>query len=255
MMAIKMFAGVAALAALAMAATAAAQTSDAPAPAAQEAPRDAEWEAAKANQALMRSRPQWASGPQAEFPASEKALGHNGGVTVRGILGVDGKFTRAEVAAGSGAPALDAFALAAAALQTYRPAKNEAGEPIAVIFQSTFRFDNYRSSEGVGAARYMCAQFVLDSDWWKQTFPQKQFRETEFYTMMRGLGVIARLGQGQGSTQALVGESNEAFEARWLRAIESCRRRPAARFADVMKPEGDYILNMERRARQKQGTE
>jgi TonB family protein len=244
--------GLAAVVALAIASTAAAQTSDSTAPAAKAAPpRDPEWETAKANQALMRVRPQWVSGPQAEFPAAEKALGHNGGVTVRGILGIDGKFKRAEVAESSGASVLDANALAAAALQTYGPAKNEAGEPIAVIFQTTFRFDNYRSSEGVGAARYMCAQFVLDSDWWKQTFPQKQFRETEFYTMMRGLGVIARLGQGQGAAQALARENNEAFDARWLKAIESCRARPAVRFADVFKPEGDYILNMERNARQK----
>ncbi len=204
----------------------------------------AEIAAAKANNPLMKTQPEWLSGPDTDFPESEKALGHNGGVFVQGVLGVDGRLTHLSVGDSSGAPALDASALKAASGEVFRPARNASGEPIAVYFGEWFRFDNYRSTKGVGAAKYVCRQFVLDMDWWKQAHPDQSFSNHEFYTLVRGLGGVARMASGMPSAKALTAESNTSFDARWAKSIEDCRRDPGARFADKMKPEGDYILQL-----------
>jgi hypothetical protein len=113
-----------------------------------------------------------------------------------------------------------------------------------VYFGEWFRFDNYRSTEGVGAAKYVCRQFVLDMDWWKQAHPDQSFSDHQFYTLVRGLGGVARMAQGMPAAKALSLETNASFDSRWAKAIEDCRRDPAARFADKMKPEGDHMLRL-----------
>jgi TonB family protein len=225
-------------------------------PAAQSAAQDNQHEhaqseiaAAKANNPLVKSSPEWLAGPDAEFPESLKALGHNGGVFVHGVLGKDGRLSHVAVRDSSGSPELDAIALKAATEESYRPARDANGDPIAVFFGTEFRFDNYRSSEGVGAAKYLCRQFVLDMDWWKQAHAELTFSNHQFYTMMRGLGGVARMKQGVDPMKALTTENKESFNARWDKAIEDCRTDPAARFADKMKPEGDYILQLEKNFR------
>jgi hypothetical protein len=135
---------------------------------------------------------------------------------------------------------LDANALAAAIAAAYRPAEDASGNPIAIMTTVPMEFYSYTSSEGVGAAMYTCRQFVLDMDWWRSAFPEKTFADHEFSLLIRGLGFVSRLHMG--AARAL--ESNDAFARRWNEAIETCRSRPQARFADAMKPEGDVIDRM-----------
>jgi TonB family protein len=200
----------------------------------------AEIAAAEANNSRIAKRPQWISGPDAEYPDSERALGHHGKVEVRALLGTDGRLRHATIATSSRALVLDANALAAAVAATYRPAEDASGNPIAIMTTVPMEFYSYTSSEGVGAALYTCRQFVLDMDWWRSAFSEKTFADHEFYLLIRGLGFVSRLHMG--AARAL--ESNESFTRRWNQAIETCRDRPGARFADAMKPEGDIIDRM-----------
>ena len=209
------------------------------------AEQQAEITAAEANTALIATRAEWASGPEAEYPDAERALGHNGRVEVRGLLGVDGRVRYASVSQSSRAPALDAIALASVEASVYQPAKDASGNPIPTMLTTNRFFENYTSSEGVSAAIYTCPQFVLDMDWYKQTWGEDQLHEHRFYLMIRGLGTIARMNSGAGIGSI---ESNESYLGRWNRAIETCRAHPNWRFAQALRPEGEYIDNMARNA-------
>ena len=66
--------------------------------------------------------------------------------------------------------------------------------------------------------------------------------------IIRGLGTIARLSGGGGAASI---ESNESYLRRWNRAIETCRNRPNWRFAQAMRPEGEYIDRMARNLSQR----
>ena len=195
--------------------------------------------AAEANRTLMVRRPEWISGPDPDFPDSEKALGHNGDIIVRGLLGTDGHLRYASIETSSRAPALDASALAAATAASYRPAEDANHQPIAVMLSAPMKFYAYRSREGVGAARYTCGQFVLDMDWWRSAFPERRMQDHEFYTMIFGLSVISRMHQG--AERAFSAESTAAFTRRWLASIETCRNHADWRFAQAIHPEGDII--------------
>lgn len=231
------------LAALAaMLGVARAQTEGAPPPptAAQEQAltpeQQAEFAEGEANRARIATRPHWVSDNEAEYPESERALGHHGQAVVRGLLGVDGRLRYATIETSSFAPVLDQSALAAASAATFEPAKDASGAPIPVVMTVPVGFYSYTSSEGVGAAMYTCRQFVLDMDWWRST--GRPFSDHQFYLMIRGLGALAR-----GMTNL---ESNESYERRWTRAIETCRAHPDRRFAQAINPEGEMIDRMQR---------
>lgn len=229
-----------------------AQEQGAATPALQPSPIDqvasTEIAAAEANRALISRRPEWLSGPRAEFPDSEKALGHNGDVVVRGLLGVDGRLRHATISVSSGAPALDANALAAANLSVFQPAEDVDRRAIPVMMSMPFKFYAYRSSDpGGGAAQYTCDQFVLDMDWWRSTFPEKTIEDHELYTMVLGLGVTSRLHLG--TERAFAAESTADFTRRWLAAIETCRAHPDWRFTQAISPEGELIEGIAARLR------
>lgn len=205
--------------------------------------QQAEIAAAEANTPLIATQPEWLSGPDAAYPEEERALGHHGTVEVRGLLGVDGRLRYATVSRSSRAPALDAVALAAITSSEYRPARDANGNTIPTMLATVRMFESYTSSEGVGAAMYTCPQFVLDMDWFKQTWGEEALNDHRFYLIIRGLGTIARLSGGGGASSI---ESNESYLRRWNRAIETCRNRPNWRFAQAMRPEGEYIDRMAR---------
>lgn len=205
------------------------------------AEQQAEVAAAESNVALIATRPQWVSGPDPEYPEEERALGHHGRVEVRGVLGVDGRLRYTSISRSSRAPVLDQLALETVLASEYRPAKDASGNPIPVIFDAPVTFYSFTSSEGVGAAMYTCRQFVLDMDWFKATWDEEALRNHYFYLLVRGLGTIARLSSGGGIGNI---ESNESYARRWDRAIETCREHPNRRFAQAMRPEGEYIDRM-----------
>src|SRR5262245_47354480 len=118
--------------------------------------QQAEIAAADANTALIATRGQWLSGPEAGYPDEERALGHQGRAEVGGWLGLDGRLRSATISTSSRSPALDASALAAVTAGEYRPAKDASGAPIATMVTVPWTFYSFTSSEGVGAAMYTC---------------------------------------------------------------------------------------------------
>lgn len=207
--------------------------------------QQAEIAAAEANTPLIVTRATLVSGPEAVYPAEERALGRHGRVEVRGLVGVDGRVRYAAVSRSSRAPALDAIALASVEGSLYQPAKDASGNPIPTMFTAARFFESYTSSEGVGAAMYTCPQFVADMDWFKETWGEEALGDHYFFVIVRGLSTVARMSNGGGIGNI---ESNEAYLGRWNRAIETCRNRPNWRFAQAMRPEGEYIDNMARNA-------
>lgn len=237
---------------------------------AQDAPGEAEAAAmatAKANQALVKVKPRWVSGEQPAFPEAEKALGHHGVVKVSGILGADGRMSQTEVALSSGAPVLDALALASVKGALFQPAKDAAGVPIPLAINVPVEFYSYKSAgPGGGILRYSCGQFACDMDWWRATFPKAELIDHELYATMRGIAALAQINSGR-LDAAAIGSFNEDFAGRWSaavmaeirsgrldaaaikagstdfarrwsEAIETCRSHPERRFTQVLQPEG-----------------
>ena len=201
---------------------------------------------AKANRALAKVKPRWVSGDQPAFPEAEKALGHHGVVKVSGILGVDGRMSQAEVALSSGAPVLDALALASVKDALFEPARDAAGAPLPLAITVPFEFYSYKSAgPGGGILRYNCGQFSQDMDWWRLTFPKAEPGDHELYLMMRGVGFLASMNSRPLDVSALK-SSNADFARRWSEAIETCRGHPERRFTQVLKPEGRIAENLAR---------
>jgi TonB family protein len=210
-----------------------------------------EIEAAKPNTRLVKTQPQFVSGPPANLPDSEKLLGHHGKVLVQGLLGVDGKMRYLTILTSSRAPALDQIALDATAGAIFQPAKDATGRAMPVPIAMPHEFYAYQSATGVGAAQYTCDQFVRDQDWYRATWPENPYVSQEFYVMMRGLQVAMAIGAGRSITELMaMREANPAFEARWRAAIETCRANPSGKFMDALKPEGDILVRLSANDRQ-----
>lgn len=201
-------------------------------------PEEAELAAAKANLARVKVKPKWVSGEEAPYPEAEQQAGHFGEVVISGVLGVDGRLRFAKVARSSDAPVLDALALAAAQSAVFEPAKDADGAAIAIPISYPQEFYGYKSAgPGGGIVRYSCKQFAADMDWWRSTHPDAKWSDLELYSMMVGVGVLARGGFG-GMDGASLKASLADFERRWVVAINKCRAKPDKRFVDMLQPEG-----------------
>jgi TonB family protein len=248
----KRMAATIALSALLAAGSAAFAQAPATAPAPPAAPLTPEAQAvadAKPNVAKVKTRPKWLSGPAVDLPEAEKALGHHGKVVVTGVLGVDGKIRYATVTQSSGAPNLDALALEATLASVFEPAKDAEGAVLAIPISIPTEFYNYKSDKpGGGMVRYRCDQFVKDMDWWRATFPDARWSRLELYTMMLGLGTLARLNAGALNAENLQA-ANADFERRFVKSIEDCRARPEKRFVDMLQPEGAMAEALSKSAR------
>jgi TonB family protein len=180
--------------------------------------------------------PRFISGPQAEYSDAERNAGHHGNVVIRGIIGLDGRFRDPVVAVSSGAPGLDAAALAAARATLFTPAKDEAGTPMETPARMPFRFSR-AAAPGGGLVHYLCGAFAQDMTWWRATFPDRPWDDLEFYQFYTGLRIAgSRVLQPGG--QARVRQALADFERQWERAIETCRARPDALLVDVLPPGG-----------------
>ncbi|MGN6817082.1 MAG: TonB family protein [Sphingomonas sp.] len=215
--------------------------SNAPASTPATAPVDPVVAAAAANRARMKVPPHFVSGPKADLPDSERALGHHGVIKVSGVIDVDGHFIAARVAKPSGAPVLDKLALDTAAASTFKPATDAEGQAIPVVVSMPVDLVAYKSSlPGGGLVHYGCRQFVLDMDWWRRAHPDTKWQDHELYTMLIGLDTLVALREkGAGDVQGVLGAA-KGFEAHWLDAIEQCRKQPDKLLVDVMRPEGEY---------------
>ena len=177
-----------------------------------------------------------------DYPDAERAAGHHGTVKISGTIGPDGRLVDAKVAMSSRAPGLDAAALAAAQGTVFRVRRDAAGQPIPQEATLPFSFDSYHSpGKGGGILRYRCDQFVKDQDWWRATWPAKQY--DEFFNMILGLKAIIALGQAGMDAAMIKGTIND-LEQRWTKGIDACRAKPEAMFIDVFKPEGDWARRL-----------
>ena len=177
-----------------------------------------------------------------DYPDAERAAGRHGSVKVSGTIGPDGRLVDAKVTASSRAPGLDAAALAAAQGTVFRVRRDAAGQPIPQEATLPFSFDSYHSpGKGGGILRYRCDQFVKDQDWWRATWPEKEY--DEFFSMILGLKTIVEMGQGRMDV-ATIKASVSDLKLRWTKGIETCRAKPDAMFIDVFKPEGDWARRL-----------
>jgi len=199
-------------------------------------PEQAAVEAVKGSLPLVKTRAVRKTGDYASLTDEARKLGHNGKVTVSGVLGVDGKLTALHVSRSSGSPLLDDAALVAARSWSFDPALDAEGKPLAVPIKLPFEFFAYKPADGTGISGYRCDQFVLDQDWWRSSHPNSTTRsDNELYSMMLGLGMITSGALNDvGKLKTAVSD----FEKRWDAAIATCRRSPDKRFVEVLKPEG-----------------
>lgn len=199
---------------------------------------EADIAAAKANLARVKTKPKWLSGEEAAYPETERQAGHFGAVVISGVLGVDGRLHFAKVARSSGAPVLDDLALAAARTAVFEPAKDADGAAIPIPISFPQEFYSYKTAgPGGGILRYSCKQFAADMDWWRSAHPDAKWSDLELYSMMVGVGVLARGGFG-GMDGAGLKATLADFERRWVAAIDKCRVKPDKRFIDMLQPEG-----------------
>lgn len=187
---------------------------------------------AAAAQPRVATPPAFASGPQAEYSDAERNAGHHGTVVIRGVIGVDGRFQDPEVAVSSGAPGLDAAALAAARATSFTPARDDAGNVIEAPARMPFRFSR-AAGPGGGLVRYPCSAFVQDMDWWRATFPDRSFDDHELYNFYAGARMVASGALRPGGERQLR-SAIAAFGQEWARALETCRRRPDAMLVEIM---------------------
>jgi TonB family protein len=196
-------------------------------------PESSAWEQARSNRTRIKVAPAYIDGPSADLTEAEKALGHHGPVVVEGIIGVDGRMTEVRIKQTSHSPGVDRIAMEAAMASTFRPAKDEQGQPLPILVAMPFDLVAYKAAEGIGIQTYTCQQFVRDMDWWRSVNPDKPFSKHELYLLESGMDFASAISQAKGDRARLTGYSSD-FDQRWLAAIEDCRKRPRALQRDMI---------------------
>ncbi len=200
---------------------------------------------AAASRTKAKTAPKFIKGPRATIPSEAKAEGAQGKVVVSGIIGIDGQFGSLSVKESSKSDWLDNAAVRVASASKFVPAKDAAGQPIAIVVNMPFEFSNTTAPEGngVGIIRYRCDQFVRDSDWWSKTWPG---RIDNFRAFVSGYSIIARSQTESGTTEERYGKAfrDDGFGARWQAAIAACRNAPDKLMVDMLEQEGEMLKSM-----------
>lgn len=165
---------------------------------------------------------------KAKYGDAEKAAGMTGEVIVEGVIGDDGHLRNTVVADSSRSAALDAAAVAAAEAAVFRVYRDGDGNALNKSIKVSYDFSNH----GPGAQSYGCDQFVRDEIWWRANWPQDKKRY--IYEVYYGMYVARHLTFSQNSKDVPTNHSAD-FEAIWAQTIETCRKKPKARFVDVFK--------------------
>lgn len=211
---------------------------DVPAPAAKPADSPA-MAAARANRARIKTAPKFKSGPAADIPEAARANGEHGEVRISAIIGADGHLTEPALTLSSHSATLDARAMEIAAQTIFEPARDAEGNALAVNVTFPVQFSNlYTPGKGGGVLRYRCDQFVLDQDWWKANWPEKE--HDVFYNMSVGIIVMSH----PGGMAAGMRQSLDGFRKRWAEAIEACRKEPGKLAIDQLGPVGEVMRRM-----------
>jgi TonB family protein len=148
--------------------------------------------------------------------------GIQGAVRIRVVIGTDGALQDASIATSSRSPELDTFALGLVRRMTFQPAKNKDGQPVAVI--SHFPMELWKDSavDGTLFAK-SCADFVLDADWFRQAFPEKQPDQLRGWLLLTGIFIAQRYSSG---AKQLTGPDFQTV-------YEACHAKPKRKLVDI----------------------
>lgn len=199
-------------------------------------------EPSKTNHVLVKVKPRFVSGSEAEFPPEAKALGHHGTVMIGFEVDATGAALNAYVKRSSGSDLLDASALATAKAARFSPALDANSTAIPLKFQAPYDFYQSRSSEpGGGFVHYRCAAFTAEMDWWDVTHPEKEGRRDrdEVFSFLLGLRVISFPGGMMAGLRD--GKVTGAHEKDWNNARKKCRANPDALVVDYLE-QRDMLL-------------
>jgi TonB family protein len=193
-----------------------------------------------ANQAKVKTKPAFKSGPDPVLPESAKAAGVHGKVEIAFIIDVEGKPAEISVVKSSRSPELDGIAVAAVKASLYEPAKDKDGKPIAlrVVTPTTFSAVHIPGKTG-GILYYDCAQFLRDEQWWAATWPGEK---SYIYNMSLGAVVIATRGSMSDSKTLLT--TVREFGESWQKAKDGCAKEPEMLFVDALKPGGAILRRL-----------
>ena len=149
-----------------------------------------------------------------------RALGHNGIVRIRGVVGIDGRVSNLSIVQSSKSSLLDTAAKTAIERTVFQPAKDASGNPVPLSILFPFEFEGDGISRAGWLADYTCSQFGKDFGWWRSVNLASDYSDYRLYSIMAGLKVIS---DPNGLASGL---KNAAPRADWERAILDCAAHP-----------------------------
>ena len=172
--------------------------------------------------------PELVSGPEDTGKEALFAIGNQGDVRIEVTIGADGAVRGTTIAVSSRSPELDSFAASLIARSQFKPARNKAGEAIAV--RATVPVHLWKDSLVDGSLESKtCADFVIDADWHAKAFPEQRPTQLRVWLLLTGaLAVSQRDGFSRPSPD-------------FQKVYDICRANPARKFTDV------YVKEWKRR--------
>lgn len=163
------------------------------------------------------------SGPPAAGKEVLFARGIQGEMRIQVVVGADGVLREALIVVSSRSPELDNFALDLAKKMVYRPAKDKAGQPVTI--KAAFPIELWKDSIVDGSLfEKRCDDFVLDADWFRQTFPEKRPDQMRSWLMLTGVIVAGRVARKAESL-----DITPDFQT----VYNECRKKPSRKFVDI----------------------
>jgi TonB family protein len=163
--------------------------------------------------------PKVLSGPEAEGKEAFFARGMQGEMLIGMTIGADGLVTGTSILTSSRAPELDAFAASLIARTRFEPARNKAGEAVAVQGRMPVYLWKDSLVDGSLFAK-KCSDFIVDADWFAQAFPEKKPTDLRVWLLMTGASVSMPGGLNRRSPD-------------YRKVYDACQEKPGRKFADV----------------------
>lgn len=148
------------------------------------------------------------------------AVGHTGSVFLEVDVQPDGTKGEVTIAESSRSEILDAEALKLISDSPLR------GQSVPTRYRIEVQYKPYNFLE------MDCRNFALQARWLRDTWPDKDIKETTLYTASVGLVTVMAMNGGGGTDQVLRGVRE--MEAKWPRVITECERQPNRPYAQVL---------------------
>ena len=175
--------------------------------------------------------PQRLSGPAFAWPAGAREAFHNGIVTVKFTIGIDGVPAEIKVSHPSGSSLLDGALVAAVTASRYAVPTRLDGTPAPFEAAMSWEFsqaDGRTGSYLEGMGKYACRTFVGEQDWRASAVPAAQINDTEFYNFMAGVALLSP--ESFGWKNVTIYDANNRHKQAWQHALERCRANPGSMF-------------------------